>query len=203
MFVEGHTEHRALAEFLKRWLDPQLSRPVGVATVRFDGWAQLVRDSPVKAKLYLQAPKQDVIAVIALIDLYGPTLYSADKTDAAERYVWAKQHLESNVGHPKFLQFFAVHETEAWLLSQPSIFPVEVRGSLAAKAKQPETVNFDEPPATLLDRLYMSKFKRHYRKTEDGRDLFGKLDPQVASEKCPSLKALLDEMLRLAREAGL
>ena len=30
LFVEGRTEHKAIPSFLKRWLDPQLSKPVGV-----------------------------------------------------------------------------------------------------------------------------------------------------------------------------
>ena len=34
LFVEGHTE-RAIPEFLKRWLDPQLSQRAGIQTVRF------------------------------------------------------------------------------------------------------------------------------------------------------------------------
>ncbi len=37
LFVEGHTEKAAVGPFLKRWLDPQLSSPVGIKTVRFEG----------------------------------------------------------------------------------------------------------------------------------------------------------------------
>ncbi len=36
LFVEGHTE-RAIPAFLKRWLDPRLSQPVGIKPVRFKG----------------------------------------------------------------------------------------------------------------------------------------------------------------------
>ena len=41
LFVEGHTEDKALPAFLKRWLDPRLESPVGIQTVRFDGWPEL------------------------------------------------------------------------------------------------------------------------------------------------------------------
>ncbi len=34
-FVEGEVERRALLGFLKRWLDPKLSRPVGISPVCF------------------------------------------------------------------------------------------------------------------------------------------------------------------------
>lgn len=36
LFCEGHTECKALPAFLKRWLDPKLSSPVGIKPVRFD-----------------------------------------------------------------------------------------------------------------------------------------------------------------------
>jgi len=80
MFVEGHTETKAIPSFLKRWLDPQLSKPVGIKSVRFEGWPELVKDSPTKANLYLS--QDSVIAVIALLDLYGPTIYPNDKNTA-------------------------------------------------------------------------------------------------------------------------
>jgi len=72
-----------------------------------------------------------------------------------------------------------------------------------AKSRQPETVNFDEPPAALLTNLYRTRTPHGYRKTTEGPQLFRKLNPKTAYDKCPSLKALLDEMLLLARQAGL
>jgi hypothetical protein len=73
--------------------------------------------------MYLEGPSQkDIIGVIALLDLYDPTFYPKDKTTALERYHWAKEELERQVGHPKFRQFFAIHEVEAWLLSEPNLF---------------------------------------------------------------------------------
>ena len=70
-------------------------------------------------------------------------------------------------------------------------------------ATPPEKVNFNEPPAKLLDRLYTSKLSRRYKKTTDGTNLFRALDPAVAYAKCPNLKLLLDDMLQLAQAAGL
>ena len=198
LFVEGHTEHLAIGAFLKRWLDARLEKPVGVQTVRFEGWPELVAGCAVHANKHLDGPKKDVIAVIGLLDLYGPTIYPASKVKAAERSAWAKADLEKKVNRAEFSQHFAVHETEAWLLSDPTIFPVEVRKALADKYPHPERVNSEEPSAKLLDKLYKAELKRGYRKTVDGKNLFGKLNPEVAYQKCPSLAALLDEMLRLA-----
>jgi hypothetical protein len=153
--------------------------------------------------MYLQDPKgrAEIVAVISLMDLSGPTVYPEVKTSALERYEWAKEEMERQVSHPQFRQFFAVHETEAWLLSSPAIFPMEVRKGISAR--RPERVNFDEPPAKLLDRLYRRELKRHYKKVTGGRELFDRLSPSVAYEKCNYLKLMLDEMLVLAKEAGL
>ncbi|MFA6921458.1 MAG: DUF4276 family protein [Gallionella sp.] len=202
LFVEGHTEDKALPKFLKKWLDPKSSKPVGIKTVRFEGWPELVKDAPLKAKMHLNGPaKDDIIAVISLLDLYGPTFYPGDCTDSNKRYDWAKKKMEANVGQPKFFQFFAVHEVEAWLLSEPEIFPLAIQRAFK-KIDHPETVNSDEPPAKLLDRLYDSQIKRSYKKVVNGKELFGKLDPDVAYKKCPKLKEMLDKMLELAEKAG-
>lgn len=202
LFVEGHTEDKALPKFLKKWLDPKLTKPVGIKTVRFEGWPELVKDAPLKAKMHLNGPaKDEIIAVISLLDLYGPTFYPQHITASEERYVWAKKYLEDSVAQPKYYQFFAVHEVEAWLLSEPKIFPLTVQRAFTKKIDHPETVNFDEPPAKLLERLYHLHVMRSYKKVVNGRELFGKLDAEAAYKKCPKLKELLDKMLELAKTA--
>jgi hypothetical protein len=201
LFVEGHTEKRVLAEFLKRWLDPRLPERVGISTVRFEGWGHYYKEIATKVDLSLSGKLgADVIAAIGLLDLYAPTFYPPDKKTAAKRYDWAKEHLEQRVGHPRFRQHFAIHETEAWLLAHPGILPREVKDALPGRSSRPETVNFDEPPAKLLSRLYREKTGRSYKKVIDGTSLFGSLSPDQAYEKCPALKALLDDMLHLALE---
>lgn len=201
LFVEGHTENKALPQFLKKWLDPKLPNPVGIKTVRFEGWAELVKDAPLKAKMYLGGPdKNEIIAIISLLDLYGPTFYPIHLNERKERYDWAKKDIEGKVNQLKFFQFFAVHEVEAWLLSEPNIFPVDVKRALPRKISDPETVNFNEPPAKLLAKLYPLYVGRSYKKVVNGKELFGKLNPSIAYNKCNSLKVLLDKMLDLATD---
>ena len=203
LFVEGDTEDLAVAAFLKRWLDAELEKPIGLQVVKFVGASELIKLAPERALRALNAPKGDVLAVFALLDLYEcPLPYPSRQMTAGERVAWGKKHLEKKVNHPRFRQFFAVQETEAWLLSDASIFPTQFQKSLMAKSQQPETVNFDEPPAKLLTNLYRTRTASGYRKTTEGPALFRKLDPRTAYAKCPSLKALLDEMLLLARQAG-
>ncbi|MEO8495026.1 MAG: DUF4276 family protein [Planctomycetota bacterium] len=204
MLVEGQTERDSAAAFLKRWLDPQLTRPVGIQTVPFDGYADLVRKMATKAKMHLEGPnRNDIIAVIGMLDLYGPAFYPPDKITVEDRIAWGTDHFERDVGLDNFRLFFAVHEFEAWLLSQPEIFPHDIKSALANRVAQPELVNFNKPPAKLLDRIYKQVTKRSYKKTTYGKQLFARLDPAVAISKCPNLKTMVDEMLALAKAAGL
>jgi len=204
MLVEGYTEQKAIPAFLKRWLDPRLSQRVGIQIVRFEGWPELVDDMRDRTRMYLESPQSaEIIAVIALLDLYGPTIYPDHLDSAAQRLLWAIKELEDRVSHPRFRMFFAVHEVEAWLLSNPELFPAPIRKALPAKVQQPETVNFDEPPAKLLQRLYRDRSGRTYKKLTDGKALFDQLDPQVVYDKCPRFRQMMDAMLQLARSAGL
>lgn len=200
LFVEGKTEKMAIAGFLKRWLDNRLSKPVGIKPIKFEGWAELVKDLSKKAGLYLQ--KNDVIAVISIMDLYGPTIYPPEKTTVQNRCEWGKKHLESKVNKDRYFHFFAVHEFEAWLLSDPAIFPSEIKKTIFSLNKAPEDIDDDTPPAKLLNKLYQKNSGRNYKKITHGKDLFKKLDPNIAYEKCPYFKELLDKMLELAIAAG-
>ncbi len=199
LFVEGHTEHKAIPSFLKRWLDPKLPQPVGIQSVRFEGWPDLVKKAPGKAKLHLS--RNEVIAVISLLDLYGLNFYPSNMNTPDERYNWAKNNLEKRVGQSRFFQFFAVHEVEAWLFSDPSVFPNSVRTQVAGLSQYPERVNSANPPAKRLNSIYHRRTGRKYKKLVYGKDLFSKIDPDVVYRKCPRLKDLLDVMLKLARNA--
>lgn len=202
LFVEGYTEMTGVAGFLKRWLDARLEAPVGVEPVRFEGWADLVRDTKKKANLYLTSAKQsEIIAVVGLIDLYGVDYYPSDISTVDERYQWLKKDIEAKVGQSRYRQYFAVHETEAWFLANLSDFPTEVRKALEKKAAHPERVNFNTPPAKLLEATFSRELKRDYKKVTEARNRFPKLDPDLVAEKCPYLRKMLNDLLQLAKEA--
>lgn len=204
LFVEGDTEQKSLPSFLKRWLDDRLEHRVGIQIVKFNGWPDFIKNAPTKARMYLNSTRSDdIIAIIGLLDLYGPTFYPTEMEAVSDRYQWAKRYVEELVDEAKYRQFFSVHEVEAWLLSNPDIFPQVIKNSFPKRVLKPETINFDEPPKRLLQRLYKEKAKCTYKEVTYGNELFSKLDPAISYEKCPSLKALLDEMFKLAKEAGL
>lgn len=203
LFVEGDTESKSVDRLFKRWLDRRLDPPIGLKVVNVKGASKYLSEIPRRVATYLVGKTgRDVVAAVGLLDLYG-LQYPPHLQNVEDRFHWAKDSIEKDVGHPKFTQWFAVHEVEAWLLAHPSVLPKAVARALPKKCARPETVNFNNPPAALLDRLFRSKVERTYRKTIDGRRLFAELDPEVAYEKCPYLARMLDHMLDAARAAGL
>jgi Domain of unknown function (DUF4276) len=60
--------------------------------------------------------------------------------------------------------------------------------------RPPEAVNFNEPPAKFLKRIL-----GRYKKTTTAMNLFPSVDPQVAIDRCPHLKVLAEDLLRVAR----
>ena len=178
LLVEGQTEKDSLKAFLKRWLDPQLSQPIGIQPVAFNGYAELAQKMATKARMHLNGPKQaEIVAVIGLLDLYGPNFYPRNLATVEERYQWGVDHFQRAVADKRFRMFFAVHELEAWLLSDPAIFPRDVKDGLPTTVSHPERVNFDQPPAKLLDQVYRQKTRRGYKKITYGKQSFAKLDP--------------------------
>lgn len=204
LFVEGHTEHKALGSFLKRWLDPRLSSPVGIASVNLKGNRGFAREIKSRVEFYLNHDKKgNIVRAIGLLDLYKGASFPADKTTIQEKHNWGVRHFENLVANPGFRMFFAVHEVEAWILSSPDILPRSVRDRYASNPKSPEHVNFKEPPSKLLNRLYLSALGKGYKKTTYGVNLFAKLNPENAYGECPHLRGMLDEMLTMAKAAGL
>lgn len=199
VFVEGDTEDRVLSAFLGRWLKPRISEQVGIKTVNFKGYANLYKDFSQRAILHLNGPrKADIIAVISLLDLYGPTFYPDTMLTVEDRYNWGKAHLEKKVENPRFRHHFVVHEIEAWLLSDPAIFPPQIIPLIEDVSTAPEKVNFNRTPAKLLNELYLQKMNKNYKKVTEGNRLFSRLNPETVYQKCPYFKALADDILGLA-----
>lgn len=202
-FVEGQTEKVLVPEFIKRWLDPRLPRPVKIVAVDLRGAGNYLTHIRNQVEFYLktQAAEQ-IIAGIGLLDLSGTNFpaHIAHKS-ARERVAWGKSEFENVVGHPKFRQYFAVHETEAWLLAHKEILPRRIMEALPARCAQPETVNTNEPPSKLLGRLYQQHFGKPYKKVIDGKKMFLDCDPIVVAAKCPHFSQMLTDLEQLAKAA--
>lgn len=200
-FVEGRTEKSSIADFIRRGLDPRLTEPVGISVVAFEGVGEYLSKIKDRVERYLTGKEnRGIIAAIGLIDLYGPGIFPAGLSPS-QKAIWGKKELERQVGHRQFRQYFAVHETEAWVLAHQEILPRAVRETLPGGCSQPETVNMNEPPSKLLGRLYQSRLNRPYKKVVDGRKLFLDCDPKIVAEKCPHFAQMLDELEQLARDS--
>jgi hypothetical protein len=204
LFVEGDTERgearrRTLSVFFHKWLDPQLptASKLGITPVKFQGVSNYLDDLPQKVALYLDNGRANF--VFGLVDLYG---IPGDRIDISrcttieEKVKAARAYIRSLVPvqhRDQFRQHFAVHEVEAWLLAYADEWPAAVRSQISKQP--PEQVNFNEPPAKFLKRVLGGR----YKKTTTAMNLFPKVDPQVAIDRCPYLKLLADDLLRVAK----
>lgn len=195
LLVEGKTEYKAVGSFLHRWLDPQLpgGKKVGINPINLGGAGNIAAKTSSKLESYLGDGRASF--VFGLADLYEfPGLPRngsvAGKVKSARARIREKVPKEFQ---NRFRQHFAVHETEAWLLSDPTIWPAQVRSQI--EKKLPEQVNFKTPPAKFLKKL----LPNGYKKTTDGRNKFALLDPSIAYQKGPYLKQFLDDLLEVAK----
>jgi len=204
LFVEGDTEtgearRRTLPIFFHNWLDPQLpdGKRVGIQPVKFQGVSNYIDDLAQKVEIYLE--QQKVNYVVGLIDLYGIPSSRVDLTNCAtvqakiERAREVLTRLVPERFRNRFVQHFAVHEVEAWLLAYPNEWPPEIRDQI--RKRLPEQVNFNEPPAKFLQRL----LGRKYRKTVEAMNKFPRVEPQTAIDACPNLRILAQDLLAIAK----
>ena len=198
LLVEGDTEKKVLPEFLQRWLKGKMEPLPAIFPVNTKGCGNQLKECAFRASMHLES--RDVLGVIGLLDLQGPDC-QPHCTTTTQRRDHLRKSLEQEVNSPHFRQHFAIQELEAWLLSDPNIFPTEVKKTLLKKVTRPETLQGNDLPGKLLERLYLEKTKRTYKKTSHGAELFAKLDPDHAAAKCPALKALLDDLLKFAASA--
>jgi hypothetical protein len=142
--VEGDTEREVLPEFVKRWLKPRLTYDIGIKAINFRGVGDYLKEFGKKSRLWLG--EKDVIAVIGLVDLYGLPMDFPRRLDKEEKIEFARKKLTNQVDKKlrhRFRQHFAVFETEAWLLSDPTLFQPQFELP-SHITNNPENVNFDK-----------------------------------------------------------
>lgn len=203
LLTEGKAEKRAVRGFLHRALNARLGANVGVSITRFRGNADYLRKAPDKARKALSARDADeIVAVIGLLDLYGLPADWQLGSSSDDRHRQVKAKIEGQVSDRRFRQFFAVHESEAWLLSDVAVFPTAAQPRLRSLGARPERVDLDHGPARRIDDAYLRELNRGYRKVTDGQTLFSKLEPAAVLDKCPYFRAMIEEMVELAQAAG-
>ncbi len=168
LLVEGETERgdarqKTLPVFFHNWLDPQLpaQRRVGIVPVRFQGVSDFLDKVGRETESTIDLGKAD--AVFGLIDLYGLprdridlSIYGSVHEKIAAARATVLELVPARI-RPQFHQHFAVHEVEAWMLAYPDRWPAQVRDRI--RARDPESVNFNEPPAQFLKRI-LGRYKK-------------------------------------------
>ena len=200
LFVEGEMEQKGLPPCLSTYYQRSLGLRLRFQPICFRGSANYVGELAKKVRMHLEAKASgDILAAFGIVDLYGLPLHLPgwQNKGIADKVSLARKHFETQVGHPKFRQFFAVHETEAWLLADSARLPDPVRKALPGRCTRPEEVNHDMPPAKLLDKLYRDKASRGYQKSIDGVNMLRDLSPDTVSGKCPYFREMLTELTTL------
>ncbi len=208
MIVEGETEKRGVPDLLARSLTERgLPQRIGIDPINLKGGGTDLFDKVAqKGKSYVRGGpgfQAKTIGVFGLLDLYNPSfdrIWPASAVSRDDRLDWAARRVENRVNSPMFRMFFAVHEVEAWILSQPEILPFYAKLSVLERKRiaQPELVNFRNPPARWLAEHWWNNLRRKYMKTVDGPNLMRKLNPTVVFGKCPQFRKIVEFMVERA-----
>lgn len=219
MLVEGQSEEI----FVKQTLTPFLAErgvhvqpPIVLWTRRIpsgggfrggvSSWDQIRRN--------LQPLTRDAEAwVTTLFDFYGlPEDFPGcqDVLGAGghprDKVVALQERFYAEIGHPRFIPFFALHEFEAWLFCSPQAVAehfgiaslIDKVNKAVQEAGEPELINHGEqthPKARLRG------MGSGYKETSDGPMLMGKIGIPAMREACPHFSGWLDRLEKLGEMA--
>ena len=207
IYCEGETEQRVLPFLLNYF---QARRRADEAQARLSARslngvsAYLTKIGPaVRNRIDVEGDQ----VVFGLIDFYRCGLHfvrpKAQDTDTLARRV---EHLESQIHEliptgcrRHFHQHFAVHEIEAWILSDEEPLHKRLGDSQLGPWPRPEEVNLNKSPSTQIMELYWNKRRESYQKTTDGENLLRKANPDRIYEKCPYFREFVDEVLEACK----
>ncbi len=194
LFVEGQTERQILSSFIKRTLDTNIK----ISIINFKGSGNFIKEIKRKVWLQIQSPqKDDIIFTFGLLDWHGfKDKLPNNVKNMIEGPEAGSQYIENLVHQDKFKMFFAVYELEAWLLSEPDIFPNKIINELKNRisSKRPEEINFNEPPSKLINQLYIKHLNSNFKKVVNGKLLFEELDKNKVLEQCPYFANMISDI---------
>jgi hypothetical protein len=197
LIVEGDTEKRSIESLIRNSIKIKTDQNIGVDAINVKGFGNFKKDLQKRVEKHLTGPgNQEIIAIIGLMDLYISPYAKDVHLSLDERISMGTRELEQLVATNMFHMFFAVHEIEAWLLSDSEKFNNRIRQKIH-QITEPEKVNNDEPPSHYLKKLYSEHLNRGYKKTVDGVNLMKKIDPEKVYQKCPNYRKMIDTMVSL------
>ncbi|MDR2208524.1 MAG: DUF4276 family protein [Azoarcus sp.] len=220
ILVEGPSEE----VFVKQVLAPHLKQhkvnvtPVIIVTKkRVDGYEHRGGGLSWKKVLeHLRYLANDSDAISTLFDFYGlPKKFPGYREACAEQnprngVEVLEERLAQEFKHPNFIPFFALHEFETWLFSDPdtvaTYFGEPVLANELRKAVQgavePEFINhgIKTHPKKRLDDM-LDKLSLAYKETSDGPILMSNIGISTVRSACPHFSGWLDRLEQLGKMA--
>jgi hypothetical protein len=150
--------------------------------------------------------------ITTLLDFYGlpedfPGYQEArGPGDPREHVVALQERLAAEIGHPRLIPFFALHEFEAWLFCAPDVVADHFgQAGLATKVRkavehagEPELINHGQethPKARLQN------MGTDYKETSDGPTLIEKIGIPAIRDACSHFAGWLDRLEALGQIA--
>ncbi len=218
MLVEGQCEEI----FVKQTLTPFLAEhgvhvqsPIVLWTKRFQsggGFRGGVSNWNQIRKSLIPLTFDSDAWVTTLLDYYGlpedfPGYQAAfGPGDPKAHVVTLQDRFATEIGHTRFIPFFALHEFEAWLFCSPDVIAehfdhptlaTKVRKAVA-EAGEPELINQGEEshPKARLQGL-----RTGYKETSDGPTLIEKIGIPAIRDACSHFAGWLDRLEALGQRA--
>jgi uncharacterized protein DUF4276 len=190
---EGDTEELAVRYFITRQWRLDGLGSVGLRSINLYG-------KPQKAGKYAgrYLDDQEVLAVFTLVDLHGTTqvVHTAfDDLEAKVRRV--REWLHAQVNHTRAQRFFphvSVHQTEAWILAEGRALAALLNDPAIRPDASAELKNFQDPPSSRLNELFLRAKSRRYNKISDGRPLLAGMQFEPVYDSCRHFRAFYDDL---------
>lgn len=197
ILCEGDTEEHCVKHFLRRSLDAEGLKPVGLHPINLRGKLDDVR-------AYVPRYQRDerVIAAFTLVDLYGINRVTHAVTHTLDDKVvsvksWLRDGLEN---YPEFFHpHVCVHEIEAWFLAEGEALRTRLKAHGLTASNNAEELNFLDPPKKRLNRLFKQYLHRPYEENGDGQPLFKALEHELVYERCRYYREFYDDLVSCAR----
>jgi hypothetical protein len=197
VLCESNTEELAVRYFIARQWQADDFGSVGLKRINLRGKLENVGKF---ATRYLD--QKDVLGVFTLVDLQGMTRIVHPPDDKLETKIErVREWLRAQVNHARGDQFFphiCVHQTEAWILAEGQAVAALLEGSGIAPDPNAELKDFQNPPSSRLNELFLGFKSRRYGKTTDGQPLLAAMQFEPVYNSCRYFRAFYDDLRAVA-----
>ncbi len=189
LIVEGQTE-KAFVPTLRDFLRPLIPRETALILHPVPQNGRIPRDAKLNriVERLLHFGRNPADYVIALTDVYP------DYSNAAE----AKSVLHQSVqNQARFYAHAAQYDFEAWLLPYWSRIQRIAGVNQSAPGNNPESINGNNPPSNRIKEVFRRGQGNYYTKSLHAPRILQGQDLNIAVERCPELKSLVNTILHI------